>query len=329
MADDYDTPWKNAVSRYFPEFMAFFFPAEYADIDWRQPVEFLDQDMAQLTPDSAIGPRRVDKLVRVRTFSAPDEPVLLHVEVQNWPGRSFAERIFIYHYRIYDRHRGTVASLAVTADSGHRRPQNRFGYDLFGCSWWLDFPVVSLSSYAGNLDRLLRDANPFALLTAAHILALRTRHKHGERYAAKLHLITRLYEHKWDRRRTMDFMRAIGWMMRLPAALEAQLVQAVRKLRKEGDMDYLLPFEREALNRGEQKGLQKGLQKGMQKGMQTGIRQGQAQVLERLLAQRFGALPGYAKDLLRNADTEQLTAWTDKLLGSSTLADLFGPPPRA
>ena len=25
--DDYDTPWKDAVTRYFPEFMAFYFPS--------------------------------------------------------------------------------------------------------------------------------------------------------------------------------------------------------------------------------------------------------------------------------------------------------------
>jgi len=24
--DDFDTPWKDAVTRYFPEFMAFYFP---------------------------------------------------------------------------------------------------------------------------------------------------------------------------------------------------------------------------------------------------------------------------------------------------------------
>lgn len=319
MADNYDTPWKNAVARYFPEFMAFFFPDAYQDIDWTRPIEFLDQDMAQLAPDSAIGPRRVAKLVRVSTLSAPDEPVLLHVEVQNWPGRGFAERIFIYHYRIYDRHHCAVTSLAVTADSGHRLPPNRFGYDVFGCSWWLEFPVTSLASYAGNLDQLLRDANPFALLTAAHILALRTRHKHIERYAAKLHLITRLFEHKWDRRRTMDFMRAIGWMMRLPATLETTLLHAVKGLKKEGNMDYLLPFEREALARGEQQ--------GMLQGMQRGIRQGQAQVLERLLVQRFGPLPDYVRRLLHDADTARLAAWTDGLLESATLADLFGPPP--
>jgi hypothetical protein len=26
-SDDYDSPWKDALTRYFPEFMAFYFPS--------------------------------------------------------------------------------------------------------------------------------------------------------------------------------------------------------------------------------------------------------------------------------------------------------------
>ena len=26
LSDDYDSPWKDAVEHYFPEFMAFYFP---------------------------------------------------------------------------------------------------------------------------------------------------------------------------------------------------------------------------------------------------------------------------------------------------------------
>jgi len=31
-ADDYDSPWKEAVEHYFPELLAFYFPAAYAQI---------------------------------------------------------------------------------------------------------------------------------------------------------------------------------------------------------------------------------------------------------------------------------------------------------
>jgi hypothetical protein len=40
-ADDLDTPWKDAVEHHFPEFLAFYFPAVHAGIDWMMtlPVE--------------------------------------------------------------------------------------------------------------------------------------------------------------------------------------------------------------------------------------------------------------------------------------------------
>jgi hypothetical protein len=31
-----DSPWKVALEKYFPAFMAFFFPQAHADIDWER-----------------------------------------------------------------------------------------------------------------------------------------------------------------------------------------------------------------------------------------------------------------------------------------------------
>jgi hypothetical protein len=32
--DDYDSPWKEAVESYFPEFIEFYFPDASRQIDW-------------------------------------------------------------------------------------------------------------------------------------------------------------------------------------------------------------------------------------------------------------------------------------------------------
>ena len=42
---NYDNPWKQALSLYFPNFIAFFFPQIYAEIDWTKPYEFLDKEL--------------------------------------------------------------------------------------------------------------------------------------------------------------------------------------------------------------------------------------------------------------------------------------------
>jgi hypothetical protein len=39
--DDYDSPWKDAVEHYFPDFMAFYFPEAYDCFDWSLGYTFL------------------------------------------------------------------------------------------------------------------------------------------------------------------------------------------------------------------------------------------------------------------------------------------------
>ena len=41
MSDDYDSPWKDILERYFPEFMALFFPGVFREIDWSKGYESL------------------------------------------------------------------------------------------------------------------------------------------------------------------------------------------------------------------------------------------------------------------------------------------------
>jgi hypothetical protein len=133
LSDDYDSPWKDAVTRYFPEFMAFYFPVAHGEIDWQQPYVFLEQELAQVVRDAELGRRRVDKLVRVVKRGGMDEWVFVHIDVQGRFDKKFAERVFVYNYRIYDRYRRPVASLAVLADASARWKPVSFHYRLFGC----------------------------------------------------------------------------------------------------------------------------------------------------------------------------------------------------
>ena len=55
--DDYDSPWKEALKRYFPDFMALFFHQAHVDIDWARGHEFLDKELQQVTPEAAAAPR--------------------------------------------------------------------------------------------------------------------------------------------------------------------------------------------------------------------------------------------------------------------------------
>ena len=118
----------SCVLHHFPEFMAFYFPQAHAQIDWSLPHVFLDQELAALSADAELGKRLLDKLVSVRKLDGDEQWVLVHLEVQGWRDADFAERMFIYNYRVYDRYRHPVASMALLTDENrHWRPTG-FGW---------------------------------------------------------------------------------------------------------------------------------------------------------------------------------------------------------
>ena len=61
----YDSPWKEALDIYFPEFMEFFFPNAYQEIDWNKGYETLDKELQKVVQDANLGKRLADKLVKV------------------------------------------------------------------------------------------------------------------------------------------------------------------------------------------------------------------------------------------------------------------------
>ena len=108
----FDSPWKDIVEAYLPDFIAFFFPDVYDQIDWEQGFEFLDQELRQVVRDAELGKRFVDKLVKIYRTGGEETWILLHLEIQSQYESGFAERIYVYQYRIYDRYRRKVASAS-------------------------------------------------------------------------------------------------------------------------------------------------------------------------------------------------------------------------
>ena len=110
--------------------MAFFFTDVHEGIDWAKGYEFLDKELQKIVREAEIGKRVADKLVKVWMTSGEQVWVLVHIEVQSQPEQRFAERMFIYNYRLRDLFNRPVASFAILSDgSPSWRPQ-RFSSEL-------------------------------------------------------------------------------------------------------------------------------------------------------------------------------------------------------
>ena len=73
-----------------------------------------------------------------------------------------------------------------------------------------------------------------------------------------------------------------------------------------------------------QRGLQQGIQQGIQQGRVEGRHEGEAHLLARLLAQRFGPLPEWVDQRLKQASEDELSSWGEAVLSAPTLAAVFG-----
>ncbi|MEH2231969.1 MAG: transposase [Nostoc sp.] len=247
---DYDSPWKEVIELYFPRFLEFFFTQAYAEIDWTRPYEFLDTELQQLEPDAEIGRRLVDKVAKVWLLDGEEAWVLVHVEVQGQYDSQFAERMYTYNYRLFDRHKKRVISLAVLADEQANWRPSRYSYQLGGCRVSLEFPVAKLLDYEQGWEILEQTTNPFGVIVMAHLKTKATQRNPENRLQWKLSLVRRLYERGYSREDIRELFRFIDWVMVLPKELALSFKTEVRSYEEADRMRYVTSIERLAKEEG-------------------------------------------------------------------------------
>ena len=150
--------WKEALDRYFEPFVALLFPAAHADIDWSRGYEMLDKELQQVVRDGETGRGTVDKLIKVWRKSGDEEWVLIHVDVQTGQTADFGRRMFIYHYRVFDKYARTVATFVVLGDRWPGWRPDGFGYNLWGTAVDFRFAAAKLLDVAA--DEAALEAHP-------------------------------------------------------------------------------------------------------------------------------------------------------------------------
>ena len=279
---DFDSPWKEALDRFLPAFLAFFFPEVHVAIDWNKPYESLEKELQRVAGEGELGLRLADKLFKVWRRDGEEAWVLIHIEVQSQADDMFAERMYIYNYRVYDKHRRPVVSLAVLGDSQAQWRPSSFGYELWGCKVRLEFPVVKLLDYQVDLAALEAQANPFALVVLAHLQTMATRQNLESRKQWKTRVVKGLFERGLEAEAIRQLFRLIDWMMDLPQELEKQFHQEIHAFEEEMKMPYVTSIERIAREEGLKKVRKKGAKKDVKKDVKKGRSLGCVTVLPSL-----------------------------------------------
>ncbi len=185
-----------------------------------------------------LGRRVADKLVRVWRRDGGEAWVLVHAEVQNQEDADVARRMFVYNYRLYDRHGRQVVSLAVLGDERAGWRPTEYATGLWGCDTRFTYPVVKLADDRARRDELEASDNPFATVALAHLAAQDTRGDAARRRQIKLALTRRLYERGYRRERGLSLFRFIDWLLELPAEQETAFWQEMRVYEEERAMRF-------------------------------------------------------------------------------------------
>ncbi|MEM7584777.1 MAG: hypothetical protein AAF560_15405 [Acidobacteriota bacterium] len=305
--DDYDSPWKEVSGKFFPQLVEFFAPDLHKVIDWSAGYEFLEQELREMLRDAETGPRRVDKVVKVRTLAGKPLYLVLHVEIQVSRESGFPLRMFVYYYRLFDLYPEQVVSLAILADEEPDWRPESYEHALHGTQLDFGYRTVKISEYNERWTELERDPNPFALVVMAHLKTKATRGNATERLIWKVKLVRDLYERGYDREHVLELFRFIDWLLALPNELMKSFRQRIEEIEQESKMQYVTSIERQGRREGRQEGRQEGLR----------------QVVLTQLEEKFGPPDASVLSRIEKASPEQILLWAKKILTASSQDEIF------
>ncbi len=308
--EDHDSPWKGALEVFFHPFMDFLYPHIAELIDWQQPVEFLDKELQKITRKAKNPRRYADKLVKVQFLNGSEQWILIHIEVQGAPEADFAERMFIYYYRIRDRYQKPVISLAVLTDTQPSFRPNHYSDSIAGCSIRFQFETVKLLDWQDKTDQLLQHDNPFGLLIAAQLTAKLI--KDGKNRVDNLIGYYRLAAKKQlPREQVVQLVVFLEWIVALPEDLTPYYNEQLEHLEEDSKMTYISIIERQ----------------GIEQGIEQGIGQGRISTLQgtlqKLLQLKFGESAAEYEQRLLQAEEAELTLWTERVLFAERIEAVF------
>jgi predicted transposase/invertase (TIGR01784 family) len=259
---DYDHLWKDVITDLFEEFLLFFSPDLYEQVDFTSPSQFLEKELQTILPESESNNRVADKLVKLHLKNGKEQWVFVHIEVQGRYKKIFPKRMFQSFYRIMDMYDRQIYALALYTDESSNHNSNQFHYEFFGTEIIYHYNTYRIASQSESA--LFQSHNPFALAVLAGLYVIKSKQNVSLKINYKRNLMRLLLQ---DKIRGRDIKREyiqkllifIDHILRLPDEVEVTLVQELKPLieKEESMMGLSLEdtsFARYFRNEGKEEG---------------------------------------------------------------------------
>jgi hypothetical protein len=287
-----DILWKVVMEEVFDDLLRFIFPDADKVYHMERGFEFLDKELAEMypEPDKEAATRFADKLVKVYRRDGEEDCVLCHVEIQGETKKTdrllFADRMFRYFSRIWDRYRKPVSAVAIFTGRDGKKMPDRFEYAYRNTRLLYRYPTISILDFTDK--ELGQSDNPFAhVILAARASLLEGKIPEPELLEQKILIARKLLSKGFSIRK----IRAIFVFLENYVLFEdpemnrnfKQRIQSHDKNNIMGIDEYIKMVSREegleegraeGLAEGRAKGLEQGIEKGIEQGIEKGIEQG-------------------------------------------------------
>src|SRR3989337_3339444 len=139
-----DELWKKIIEDLFEDFVAFFMPDLYPDVDFSKGYTFLDKELHKLFHKGKGKKRYPDHLVKVYLKDGTERWILIHIEVQGYREKNFPLRMFTYFYRIFDKYQQPIVALCIFIDKDKNFKPSRFKYEFYKTSLAYKYRIYKL-----------------------------------------------------------------------------------------------------------------------------------------------------------------------------------------
>lgn len=239
---DYDGLWKKLINELFEEFVLYFLPDLFEEVDFQEEHEFLQQELYKEVIQEKKGKQIADQIVKVHLKCGIEEWLLIHIEIQGDPDIEFSKRMFRYYYRIFDKYDRDIVAIALLTDaSGSFRP-SKYESSAFGTKITYEFNVYKFKDQ--DEKELIQSSNPFAIAVLAGMYASISKNDDEARYRFKRKLIRLiLQKNNYPQQERRIYLSAliyfVDYILQIPEELTSKLRSEILVTKEEMDMFFL------------------------------------------------------------------------------------------
>jgi len=226
---EFDILWKDIIELFIDEFVEFFMPDLYPQIDFKQAPVFKDKELDKIFGDGKpIDVRRCDKLVQLHLKDGNKCWILVHIEVQKDMNNTLPKRMFRYFYRIYDRYvdksKG-IEAIAILLNKTGENKYNSYKYEYGKTT--INYKYRTYALFETSEEELIKTKNVFSIVILASRYAIQFKNDAQKKISFKFRLARLAFERKYNKQKIVDLLGFVYYVINLSDEEETEFENTV------------------------------------------------------------------------------------------------------